>query len=475
MIFLTEQVGIIDGSVFAVVEDDPEIVDTLAIKLMIVQLMTFICIGSILYVGMLTARLSDHGLRYILLLRKAQQFEQQSGMYYSTTKKVCLLISPNESMMHFKQQIEKKLGIPVQRIICADGPADDVDRLHASRVWRKERKEYEEQRAHLVKKKVKGQLSELEQARLEWLQAYFQEHDRLETPHGLEKLADKLKRRLDRQSEQQQGNEDAKRLEWVKLLLDGNPENLKVHHHHHHLDLKSPMLRTLNGPYASTAPVDACVPMTPLAVVRAGTGIGVQCDDVNHFNQWQKYQLVVRDGHDLVVEKQQTSRNDIQRLKEWWADATDEEKGDGILVVDWEQGDATQSLWARVRQLVSSPSQHESDLCLSTSPTAPMLSPASPTASEATETFTSSGAYANATAAERFEHRLMLDALADIMEEERIPPNLRHLPMAEDTRPTIQVPIYGPIPISPQFMTIIFGVIISGMGTSVTALYGSTL
>ena len=34
----------------------------------------------------------------------------------------------------------------------------------------------------------------------------------------------------------------------------------------------------------------------------------------------------------------------------------------------------------------------------------------------------------------------MLDALADVMEEERIPPNLRHLPFWEDTRPTIEVP-----------------------------------
>ena len=34
----------------------------------------------------------------------------------------------------------------------------------------------------------------------------------------------------------------------------------------------------------------------------------------------------------------------------------------------------------------------------------------------------------------------MLDALADVMEEKRIPPNLRHLPFWEDTRPTIEVP-----------------------------------
>ena len=264
-------VGIIDGSVFAVVEDDPEIVDTLAIKLTIVQLMTLVCVGAILYVGMLTARLQDHGLRHILLLRKAQLFDLDQGMYYSANKKVCLLVKPDIQMMELKLAIEKKIGIPVagirmQKIIIDDphGPSDDVDRLHASTIRKQERKNYEEQRTRLIRKKHKlykqynkkqrsgaaahlpvATLDKSEADRLEWLQDYFKGTDRLEPPKDLHKLQERLQkevlsRRLEDshgggsggddslsqserirrlQNDADIGKEDRERLVWVSELL----------------------------------------------------------------------------------------------------------------------------------------------------------------------------------------------------------------------------------------------------------------
>jgi hypothetical protein len=67
----------------------------------------------------------------------------------------------------------------------------------------------------------------------------------------------------------------------------------------------------------------------------------------------------------------------------------------------------------------------------------------------------------------------MLDALADVMEEERIPPNLRHLPTVEDTRPTIEVPWYGPVPLTGLLFNAVLSLLVTGLGTTATAIYGS--
>jgi hypothetical protein len=67
----------------------------------------------------------------------------------------------------------------------------------------------------------------------------------------------------------------------------------------------------------------------------------------------------------------------------------------------------------------------------------------------------------------------MLDALADVMEEERIPPNLRHLPTVEDTRPTIELPWYGPVPLTGLLFSTTLGLLTTGLGTTATAIYGS--
>jgi hypothetical protein len=69
----------------------------------------------------------------------------------------------------------------------------------------------------------------------------------------------------------------------------------------------------------------------------------------------------------------------------------------------------------------------------------------------------------------------MLDALADILEEERIPPNLRHLPAVEDTRPTIELPCYGPVPLTGLLFSTTLSLLATGLGTTATAIYGSTL
>ena len=69
----------------------------------------------------------------------------------------------------------------------------------------------------------------------------------------------------------------------------------------------------------------------------------------------------------------------------------------------------------------------------------------------------------------------VLDALADILEEERIPPNLRHLPAVEDTRPTIELPCYGPVPLTGLLFSTTLSLLATGLGTTATAIYGSTL
>ena len=263
--------------------------------------------------------------------------------------------------------------------------------------------------------------------------------------------------------------------------------------------------------------------------------------------EWMKYELIARDGHDMVIHRQQPTEEDRKMLQEWLTDATAEERQDGMLVIDWhttphEFADSAEpSIWNSIRLDTfdlgaSSASGSQPGSARDSTAIAAMaageqsrllfeerrgsaasddsvatgvamgvgvtgspaqglagipgpgrhgsahhhrlndLSSAGGISGGLNAGHTSAGYHAHLSEAARVkeQQRYMLDALADVMEEERIPPNLYHLPMAEDTRPTIQVPLYGPVPISPQFLSIVMTVIISGVGTSVTAIYASS-
>jgi|EP01047_Picozoa_sp_COSAG01_P007087 hypothetical protein len=156
-----------------------------------------------------------------------------------------------------------------------------------------------------------------------------------------------------------------------------------------------------------------------------------------------RYELEVRDGQDMVLRSAPLGEDDKAALRQWQAHATDEERAEGVLVTNWRNpqrdgsGEETQD-----EELLHHPEPEEL-----------------------------SGRRRPAGA--RREQRRMLEALADVMEEERIPPNLRHLPMVEDTRPSIQIPIYGPLPISTQVISVVLFVFGSGITTSATAIYAS--
>jgi hypothetical protein len=64
--------------------------------------------------------------------------------------------------------------------------------------------------------------------------------------------------------------------------------------------------------------------------------------------------------------------------------------------------------------------------------------------------------------------RHMLDSLISLLEEERVPQ--RHLPMIEDTRPTIRIPIYGPLPLTTQLFAAVASSMLGAVVTSVCLL-----
>lgn len=146
-------VGIFNGSVFRVADDDPEIVDTMAIKIIILQLLSGFFVGSILWTGMQTTRLQEHGLRHILMLSKAQHYHHAGTLYFSGTKNVTMLVPVNATIGFLQKQIERKLGIAVahQRIDTHMSSAEDP--RGGLMLRHKLQKEHERARDVLLKKK----------------------------------------------------------------------------------------------------------------------------------------------------------------------------------------------------------------------------------------------------------------------------------------------------------------------------------
>jgi hypothetical protein len=311
---IVKVVGIITGSAFRALDKDPEIVDTLAIKIVILQLMALLSIGAILFVGLLTGRLQENGLRHILLLRKAQLFDV-SGLYFSGTARWGLLVSRDATYQDLKQQIEKKVGIPVahQQLIQAPkrtrprhggsgssgsrGGSDietlhcvgegDIERQHELKSRRRERKTFEEMREKLVRRKV--QLAEVgrnltredshAQVQLKWLQDYFRNDDRKEWVSDLVKLKERLTSKIQKlQKRNKKLVEDAtqvhlsrphaldpdmliellkeslreenERLEWVKQLLPSSESSDSGGFSGHHTTTKE---RSMKSPRLRTS------------------------------------------------------------------------------------------------------------------------------------------------------------------------------------------------------------------------------
>ena len=258
-------IGIFNGSVFKVADDDPERLDTMAIKVFILQMLSGYFVGSILWTGMQTTRLQEHGLRHILMLAKSMNYHIRGTLYFSQTKTVTLRVPLDATIVFLQKKIEQKLGIAVAHQRIDHSSAEDPKGGLLLR--KKLKKKHEQMRSDLLNKKAaitrakadvakltariaegegtraegdertlerdKRRLAELEKQakeketevgpeetkQLAWLQDMQWQYDQLE-PHGvLKTLCDKSQRLL--VDKNWEDNEDElERDAWLKALRD---------------------------------------------------------------------------------------------------------------------------------------------------------------------------------------------------------------------------------------------------------------
>lgn len=184
-------VGICTGSVYKVADDDPEIVDTMAIKVIILQVLSGFFVGSILWTGVQTTRLQEHGLRHVLMLSKAQHYHHAGTLFFSGAKTATMLVPHYATIGYLQKQIERKLGIPVahQRIdsYSADDPLSTLRTLNPA-VRRKLQTGHEKARDDLLKKKqaLVKPFGVEERNQLAWLQDMQWRYDQMATLQELQ-------------------------------------------------------------------------------------------------------------------------------------------------------------------------------------------------------------------------------------------------------------------------------------------------
>lgn len=266
-------IGIFTGSVFRVADDDPEIVDTMAIKVIILQVLSGFFVGSILWTGMQTTRLQEHGLRHVLMLSKAQHYHHTGTLFFSGTKTVRMLVPYYATIGYLQKQIERKLGIPVaHQRIDSSSPDDPLSTLRTlNPVLRRQlQMEHENARGDLLKKKqtllkAQAQLAVEEQyvktrlnkknakqekskafgveewTQLAWLQDMQWRYDQLATPQELRKALDLEIKMVDLEDLYEEIYEDVlERKAWLVQLLSsqttaeseakGDATELVLHH-----------------------------------------------------------------------------------------------------------------------------------------------------------------------------------------------------------------------------------------------------
>ena len=493
------------SKVVALVGSDKEIshlprsalMDTLLLKIAIMQLLTFVIIFNLMYTGVMTTRMQEHGLRHILLLKKSQLNSCRSPMFFSGSKTVSMLAPSAFTVQQLQAWIESSLGISVaqQRL--------SVHGFHVSsdRVTEQDRSAFGKTREKLIRLRTSDSErfdSGDHEPELAWLQRWFKMNDSLQPVEVLAGLRKSLK--LSRQQgEIEDGHPDAERLEWIEHILRSHPQNdedaaaaqsessgaadpiiarssilpqigdadsarRKKRRSRLHGEGRGASLQAVALVAREIELEKRSGTLTPtrshrdLSFMPGLGGAGID-DESTH----RKYQIMIRDGHDIQVVLKETEPKDARLLEKWLAvqrTNASMRTGPGVLVV--QQSVAAPSMpWAPQRHKAAMPLIMEDDgegeeLVRGASASSFAGTP-SPRESDAESD--ADGASVSSMAASRADSvlgdnpsltweewvsidgcRHMIDSLVDIMEEERLP--FPHLNTIEDTRPTIRLPFY---------------------------------
>lgn len=205
-----------------------ELMDTLMIKVLVMQLQSIVVICNLLWTGVKTTRMQEHGLRHILLLKKGQLTNSGHLLYFSASKRVDMLVPITFTLPQLQDTIETRLGISLaqQRIAVHGISFYGMLGSHGSSVL--DRRTFEERRAKLIAKKQtprndsteQGVLKAEDQTELEWYQQYLKKDDAIQPVDSLIKLKDALQKRWSsKKSKAEWPNEERDRLHWLEGIL----------------------------------------------------------------------------------------------------------------------------------------------------------------------------------------------------------------------------------------------------------------
>jgi hypothetical protein len=195
------------------------------------QLLALITCTKLLWVGVNTTRMQEHGLRHILLLKKAQLFSQGTmpkPLFFSVSKTVEFLVPAAFMLPELNAAIEAQLGISIsnQRItvhgLAMHSGGSSAERAKNEKLWVKllNLKAKGKQQGTLEKKEHEAQEQD---RKLAGLLTWFQKDDAMQSRSTLQKCQLALEIPKYQKSEHKRA-----RLKWIKVylpaVLDAEPD-----------------------------------------------------------------------------------------------------------------------------------------------------------------------------------------------------------------------------------------------------------
>lgn len=467
-----------------------ELVDTLMIKIIVMQIQSIIVICNLLWTGVQTTNMQEHGLRHILLLKKSGLTNYLHPLYFSTAKRVDMLVPTSFTLPQLQECIEARLGVSqTQQRIAVHGVSFHGYGSEASS--KLDREQFEDRRATLIAKMDKRRQTHTDvadpddddKAEMEYYQAFFRRDDSVRSVHDLRRLSATLHARFE--SQKRLAREEQARLDWIEDILKPHPVQEEAHRHveelhddeetqtlndcpmltepHQprrsapHVQSGSAAMLAMRGPsllavanYAK--PTGNTGTLTP---TKSGRDMQVTQNLVLEEEAgYAKYTVLIRDGQDIQVTSDEMRPEDKRLLDRWLkinkAVAEGPKTSSRVLIIGQETG--------ALGSLGLSPCAGDGRL------TSPISGAEQATGSVGGASRSETGSYTGSRHHDsrledaglagypeadelKFEQwakvdtmRHMIDSLVMIMEEERLP--VAHLKTIEDTRPTIRLPFY---------------------------------
>jgi len=487
-----------------------ELMDTLMIKIIVMQMQSIIVICNLLWTGVQTTRMQEHGLRHILLLKKSELTNYLHPLYFSASKRVDMLVPTSFTLPQLQDCIEARLGVSqTQQRIAVHGVAFHGNGSEGSSS--RDREDFEERRATLMKRQAKTDVADLDDndaAELKFYQAFFQRDDAVQSVEQLRLLRVSLSDRRHLHS-----LEDEERLKWIADIL--KPHDAEAEQHdadgeeprdneeqtrrgfprlveddqYYHQPARTPQSDSAAWVLAQKGPSLLAVAnyakpggdRGKLSPTKSRRNLeykpGLALEEEDNPSGYAKYQVLIRDGQEIQVTSDEMRPDDKRLLARWLtinkAVAEGPKTSASVLVIGQETG-SLGSLG------LGPPVVDHSRL---TPPTSGEQAASSVGGASRSETGSYTGSRQHDSSFEgltgypetTFEQwaqvdtmRHMIDSLVMIMEEERLP--VAHLKTIEDTRPTIRLPFYGPYPLTTALFASVTTVLLGAVSTSVTVM-----